>query len=173
MALVGALAMPASAQTTQSQTQTATSGSSDQALGLAYSIERLSGVTSGAGFTADYDKKVAGVGQNLGLDAAGEFGINHFANGTHEAFRGGVRFEDDATKKLTPFGEFMIGGLHFTGGTDLTFIVGGGANIALAQHGAKSKWLLRVQADIPVTMVTGGHVSGVRFDVGVAIPLGK
>lgn len=82
---------------------------------------------------------------------------------------------EPAGAKFQFFGQFLVGGLHFSGGTgfsggtDFVLTPGGGVLIPL-QH---QRIRISAQLDFPIDFFGGGHETAKQFTFGVAIPLGK
>jgi hypothetical protein len=97
----------------------------------------------------------------------GDFSFNHFSGGSTEFFDGGVKLGFKGNDKFTPYA-LVTGGIgHSTGSSNFTLDFGGGVTMPMSGKAFD----LFVQADIPVVFATGGHFTGFRLNVGIAIPL--
>jgi hypothetical protein len=85
-------------------------------------------------------------------------------------FLAGPRFVARAFSVVTPFGQFLIGGSHISGGvqfdgaltTGLTYQPGGGVDVQLSPN-----FGLRLQGDYRVTRTQGHNTKAPRFVAGV------
>jgi hypothetical protein len=168
-ALLVAYAAPAMAQarpTTAPASSSTTSSDSSGQFDIGYSYLHLNSASAPVGFDANYSKDVSTM-SNASLGILGDFSFNHFSGGSTEFFDGGVKFGFKGNPKFTPYA-LVTGGLgHATGSSNFTLDFGGGVTMPLNGKAFD----LFVQADIPVVFATGGHFTGFRLNVGIAIPL--
>jgi hypothetical protein len=96
-------------------------------LGASYdAFYREFGFNTSIGGHADVGVRLA-----QGLDVVGEFGLNHYDDGTVTSYQGGVRGEFIASKnrKVSAFGQFLLGAWHCCGVTEFMLQPGGGVDI--------------------------------------------
>ena len=78
-----------------------------------------------------------------------------------------------ANQKVSAYGEFLIGGLHFSGegfsGTDLLMMPAGGVLIAIPN----SRLKICGEVGFPIESVEGFHQHATRVIGGVVFPLGR
>ena len=170
-ALLVACAAPAMAQArpaaSPAKTST-TSSDSNGEFGIGYSYLHLFSANAPVGFDANYSKDVSTM-SSASLGILGDFSFNHFSGGSTEFFDGGVKFGFKGNDKFTPYA-LVTGGLgHATGSSNFVLDFGGGVTMPL---NGKS-FDVFAQVDFPIVFVTGGHSTGFRLNVGIAIPLKK
>jgi hypothetical protein len=170
-AVLVAFAAPAMAQarpTTSSAPASSTSSDSNGEFGIGYSFLHLFTLNAPVGFDANYSKDVSTM-SSASLAILGDFSFNHFSGASTELFDGGVKFGFKGNDKFTPYA-LVTGGLgHSTGSSNFVLDFGGGVTAPLS---GKS-FDLFAQVDFPIVFGNGGHSTGFRLNVGIAIPLKK
>lgn len=183
-----ALVAPAAAQ----QTPPVRAGAGEPAkgdVGLTYSIMRLQGQTAPAGLGVDVSRTIGRSANDVGVQFAAALGINRFPAtsnadydfyaATQTSMLGGIRFVGRSDAPVLPFAQALAGVLHCCGSTDWAVEFGGGVDIPVRGTAAK----LRIQIGVPTVYFgagtdedgayAAGHSIGLRFNVGVAIPIGR
>jgi hypothetical protein len=120
---------------------------------------------------------------NNWLGVVGDFGgyVGHVPETiSGETYMAGPRFyyRKLRSDRLVPFGQALFGGSHFSestggitgGGSQFTFALGGGADIAL---GSSSKFALRPAIEYVGIQSSGSTTSAARFSIGIVYRFGK
>jgi len=146
----------------------------DADVGVSYSILRQYEVTAPVGFAVDVSKAVGAVGNGT-MRVVGEFGMNRFTDEdlidaeTQFSYMGGLRFAaPTSTGGITPFGQFLVGGLSSFDENDFAVQPGGGVAFDLNPNTD-----VRVQVDFPIDFAESKTFTGFRFNVGVVWAIGQ
>jgi hypothetical protein len=122
------------------------------------------------------------VGWNLSLARGGtayvsgvaDFGGHYYTSGGDtwmlHTFQAGVRVGARRTARVIPFGQVLFGGAVATeNGSEFVWVFqpGAGVDIPIRPGGVA----FRTQVDFPVYLAEGERATGLRWTVGVAIPL--
>lgn len=171
-AVIVAWATPALAQAKPAPASSSSSSSTSAGqFGIGYSFLRISGLSAGAGFDANYTKDVT----TMSMGSVGylvDFSVNHSGTfGTAEFVDGGVRlnFKTSGNTKATFYGLVTVGLAHAETTNNFAIDFGGGADIPLTGK----NFGLFAQVDFPVVMFSGASSTGLRLNVGVTVPVGK
>lgn len=171
-AVLVAFAAPAMAQarpTAPAASSSTASSDSAAEFGIGYSYLRIGGEGAPAGFDAYYTKDVSTMSMGS-LGFIGDFGVNHFTDGTAELVTGGVRLNFKGGSSKAKFYGQVTGGLaHAFSSSQFALDFGGGVDMPL--QGKNFDFV--VQIDFPVVFFSGASETGLRLNVGVAIPVGK
>jgi len=137
--------------------------------GISYSFLRQWEEPAPAGVTIDYTHPVTTIGTSAALGAVGEFSMNRLSDIdiTQTTFLGGVRVTAAGGGRIQPFGQFLLGVLHWPDINDFAIQPGGGVKI-----GMNPAFDLRVQVDFPIDFFEGETETGFRLNVGVVFPVG-
>jgi hypothetical protein len=162
IAIAGLLVLPSAvfAQNTPSGTN----------VGIGYSFLRL------------LDQENIPVGWNLSFAGGGtdyvsgvaDFGGHYDASGGDtwmlHTFQAGVRVGARRTARVIPFGQVLFGGAVATeSGSEFVWVLQPGAGVDIPLRG--SGVAFRTQVDFPIYMGDGNSATGLRWMVGVAIPI--
>ena len=176
LAFVLAIAAPAAAQGS-------TPASNRPLLGAGLSFLTGGGET-GTGFAVDVAFPFMGM-SGTSLSGVGDFGYHRFDGYSTMTFMPGVRITATNNSRFQPFGQFLIGGIHFgisdcvedCTETDLTLTPGGGIDIRL-----NDKFNFRGQVDFVIiklpsdseasTEATPSTENATRFTFGISMKLG-
>lgn len=118
---------------------------------------------------------------NERFGVVGDFGIYHghpSESLTGETYTFGPRVYFRRAKQRMFFAQALFGGSHFSassggisaGGTEFTFALGGGTDIAL---GSSGKFALRPQAEYVGLRAFGSTTNATRLSMGIVYHLGK
>lgn len=143
-------------------------------VGVSYSLLRMYEVTAPIGFAVDLSRDVGTMGAGA-MSVVGEFGMNRFTDDvlgddeTQFSYMGGIRFSAPATSGgITPFGQFLVGGLSSFDEND--FAVQPGAGVKFNLNPGTD---LRVQVDFPIDFAESDTYKGFRFNVGAVWAIGR
>jgi hypothetical protein len=166
-AFIAAVAAPALAQarpsTPAKSSATASSSSDKGELGVAYSFLHLGGENAGGGFDAYFAKNFRS--NSMGsLAIVGDFSFNHGNGGSIEFYTGGVRQTFKTKSKLKVYGQATLGLVH----DDNAFVLIFGGGVKYPIH---PKIDFFSQVDFPIAFFSGDTQGGVRWNIGVAIPI--
>lgn len=146
----------------------------DATVGVSYSVLRQYEVTAPVGFVVDFSKAVGSLGAGA-MSVVGEFGLNRFSDEdlfedeNQFSYMGGIRLSaPTSTGGITPFGQFLVGGLSSFDQNDFAVQPGGGVAFNL-NPGTD----VRVQVDFPIDFAESQTYKGVRFNVGLVWSLGQ
>ncbi len=166
-AFLVASAAPALAQARPSapakSSTTASSSSSKGEFGVAYSFLHLGGDNAGAGFDAYFAKNFRSNGAGT-LAILGDFSLHHTNGNTGEFYTGGVRETFKSSSKVKFYGQATLGLFHDDNAFALLF--GGGVKYPI-----NPKIDVYTQIDFPIVFFSGDTQSGIRWNVGIAIPI--
>jgi len=115
------------------------------------------------------------------LGVTGDFGayVGHIPQTlTGETYTFGPRFSYRKADSLVPFGQALFGGSHFSqssggitgGGTQFTFALGGGTDIAL---GSSRKFAMRLEGDYFGIRSSGSTTPSMRLSIGMVYRIGN
>lgn len=173
MAVLVACAAPAMAQARPAappaKMSSPTTSDSNGEFGIGYSYLHIAGVGAPAGFDAYYTKDVSTMSMGS-LGFIGDFSVNHFTGGTAELVTGGARLNFKGGSSKAKFYGQVTGGLaHAFSSSRFALDFGGGVDMPLQGK----KFDVFAQIDFPVVFFSGNTSTGLRLNVGVAIPVGK
>ena len=133
------------------------------------------GDETGTGFAIDIAFPFLGMSA-ASLSGVGDFGYHNFDGFSTMTFMPGARITATTSSRFQPFGQFLIGGTHFSANdcegegcseTDLTFAPGGGIDIRL-----NDKFNFRGQVDFLIIKYDEDTDNATRFTFGISMKLG-
>lgn len=148
----------------------------DANVGVSYSFLRQYEISAPVGVAVDFSKAVGSLGTGT-MSVVGEFGLNRFSDEdvlgdeseSQFSYMGGVRFSAPTTSGgITPFGQFLVGGLSSFDQNDFAIQPGGGIAFNVNPNTD-----VRVQVDFPIDFAESETFTGFRFNVGVVWALGR
>jgi len=161
-----AVAAAAAAQGTSTSSQPQELPIGAQSASVGWNLQHVSEDTAPFGVTVDYaNKRMRLTGDG---DLVGEFNLSHFSGATEISLMGGFRAAERVAPNLKVFGQVLAGMLHGPGFTDFCVQPGGGVDVSI-----NPKFDLRIRLDFPIDIFSGGHQTGTRIGVGVAVPIGR
>jgi hypothetical protein len=104
------------------------------------------------------------------IGPVGEVGINHFDGGNVVSALGGLRLRSNVDRLILPFVQVVAGVYHcgVCGTNDFAIQGGGGVDFGRRDN----EFRIRAQVDFR-RVFNGPDFSGVRFSLGVVLPLNK
>jgi len=159
-AFVAALAAPAAAQTQQQPL----TGGDDQSMliGLGLTFLNVSDST-GVGANANVLFNTLDASENGRLGVVGDFGINDFDGGTLTTLMGGIRYTFNATGRVLPYGQVLVGIAHCCSDTDFVPSLGGGVDVAWRDN-------LNFRGELAFHFT---DATATRFFLGISLPVSK
>jgi hypothetical protein len=138
------------------------------------------------GFTVDYSAPVHKT-STMSIGFVGDYTYAHHSedvgvnplNGSNDSvglnlnlFQGGVRVTGTTDAKIKPFGQFLLGGAHFSccGESETDFVITFGGGVDFHVSGRTN---VRAQIDIPVIFFEGDSDAATRLFLGLSWSLGK
>jgi hypothetical protein len=166
-----AFAAPAMAQARPAAPAAASTTSSDSTgeFGIGYSYLHIGGESAPAGFDAYYTKDVSTMSMGS-VGFIGDFSVNHLTSATAELVTGGARLNFKGGSSKAKFHAQVTGGIaHAFSSSRFALDFGGGLDMPL--QGKNFDFF--AQVDFPVVFFSGATETGLRLNVGIAIPVGK
>jgi hypothetical protein len=105
------------------------------------------------------------------IGPVGEVGFNHFDGGTVVSALGGLRVRANVDRRVLPFAEGVLG-LYHCGVCDVNdFAIQGGGGVDFRM--SDNSFRLRSQLDVRHVFDQVEGFNGVRFSVGIVLPLNR